>query len=384
MKRMIAAAAVAMLGVTALLVNSGGPAVAGASAGVRLNEMQVIGSHNSYHIEPPLLAPFVDQLAYTHVPLPEQFSTQGVRQIELDIFTDPAGDLWRPLGVPGYKVLHIEQIDEMATCETLVACLSEVKAWSDDHDQHMPIAILLEAKDTIDIATPPNPLPIGPAELDALDDEILSVFPQNQVVTPDDVRGSHATLEDAILTDGWPEIDDLRGKVMFLLDNKRDEYRLGHPSLEGRVAFTPSFAGQPDAAFVKRNDPLGANLAEIQNLVAAGYVVRTRADEPVFHAQNNDTTMRDAALASGAQWVSTDFPVPGIAARWNGSTYAAQIPGGAPARCNPVNAPPGCENTDIENLNLPIEPAPPPSGQPTTAANNAVNVNVATSPKFTG
>src|SRR5690606_28541344 len=108
-----------------------------------------------------------------------------------------------------------------------------------------------------------------------------SVFPEDRILTPDDVRGSRPTLEEAILQDGWPAIDDIRGQVLFLLDNKRNEYLVGNPTLEGRVAFTPSFAGQPDAAFVKRNNPLGTNLAEIQALVEAGYVVRTRADEPV-------------------------------------------------------------------------------------------------------
>jgi hypothetical protein len=381
MKRMRAALAVAVLGITALLVDGGAPVGAGATPKVRLNEMQVIGSHNSYHIEPPVLAPVIDELAYTHAPLPEQFTSQGVRQIELDIFHDPTGNLWRPFGVPGYKVMHIEQIDELSTCETLVICLTQVKAWSDDHDQHMPIAILLESKDTIDLPGGPDPLPIGPAELDVLDAEIRSIFPEDRIITPDDVRDGAPTLEEAVLDQGWPEIDDVRGQVLFLLDNKRDEYRAGHPSLEGRVAFTPSFPGQPDAAFVKRNDPLGANTAQIQELVAAGYVVRTRADEPVFHAQNNDTTMRDAALASGAQWVSTDFPVPGMAARWNGSTYVAQIPGGTPARCNPVNAPPGCVNTDIENLQL---PQAPPSAPTTPSSAPVPATNVATAPRFTG
>ena len=240
--------------------------------------MQVIGSHNSYHVENPALAPYVIDLAYTAAPLEEQFSHQGVRQIELDIFADPTGNLWRPFGVKGFKVMHIEQIDEGATCETLVICLGQVKAWSDAHQQHMPIAIQIESKDSVDVPGPPDPLPIGPAELDELDSEILSVFPENRIITPDDVRGSHATLEDAVLTDGWPKINDVRGKVMFLLDNKRDEYVVGHPSLQGRVAFAPSAPGLPDAAFLKLNDPLDPN-AHIADMVAAGYMVRTRADD---------------------------------------------------------------------------------------------------------
>ena len=178
-----------------------------------------------------------------------------------------------------------------------------------------------------------------------------------------------------MLTDGWPKINDERGKVMFLLDNKRDEYVVGHPSLEGRVAFAPSAPGLPDAAFLKLNDPLDPN-AHIAEMVAAGYMVRTRADDNPSKARDNDTTMRDAALASGAQWVSTDWPVPGMAARFDGSPYVAQIPGGTPARCNPVNAPPGCENTDIENL--------PPDPVPTSTSPTTLVTNVSTSPKFTG
>ena len=60
-----------------------------------------------------------------------------------------------------------------------------------------------------------KPQPIGTAELDALDAEIRSVFPEQQMLTPDEVRGSHATLEDAILTDGWPTLGAARGTVMF-------------------------------------------------------------------------------------------------------------------------------------------------------------------------
>lgn len=375
---MIAAVAALVLGLTVLAGQATSPAGA-SNPNVRLNEMQVIGSHNSYHVENPALAPYVIDLAYTAAPLQEQFSHQGVRQIELDVYADPDGTLWRPFGVPGFKVLHIEQIDEGATCETLVVCLNEVKQWSDAHQQHMPIAIQIELKDGITqgLEQPPNPVDIGPAELDELDAEILSVFPENRIITPDDVRGGHSTLEDAVLTDGWPRIDDVRGKVMFLLDNKRDEYVAGHPSLQGRIAFAPSAPGLPDAAFLKLNDPLDPD-AHIAERVSEGYMVRTRADDNPSMARDNDTTMRDAALASGAQWVSTDWPVPGMAARFDGSPYVAQIPGGTPARCNPVNAPPGCESTDIENL--PPDPVPP-SSSPTTTASTA---NQSTAPKFTG
>jgi hypothetical protein len=356
------------------------PATLLADRCLRLNQIQVIGSHNSYHIRPeePLwsaLKAFDPALAasleYTHAPLAQQFDAQEVRQIELDVFADPNGGLYDQrhilpvLGLvadsgepaleqPGFKVLHVQEIDFLSRCLTFVNCLQQVKSWSDAHRGHLPFAILVELKDD-PIPDPVNagfvtPHPIGPAELDALDAEIRSVFPPARVITPDSVRGERATLEDAVLHGRWPRLGDARGKVLFLMDNGggfRSDYLAGHPSLTGRMLFTNANPGDPDAAFVKRNDPLGSNLAQIQDLVRKGYVVRTRADADTVQARTGDTTMRDAAFASGAQWVSTDYPVPSLSAPF-GTGYVAQIPGGSPARCNPVNTGPHCRNASLE------------------------------------
>jgi len=77
--------------------------------------------------------------------------------------------------------------------------------------------------------------------------------------------------------------------------------------------------------------------------------VRTRAEVPVGTAQSGDVTQRDAAFESGAQFVSTDFPVSGLSDRW-GTDYVAQLPGGGTARCNPINAPPTCDSAALEDL----------------------------------
>ena len=91
---------------------------------------------------------------------------------------------------------------------------------------------------------------------------------------------------------------------MFALDNTnavRDNYIAGHSSLAGRVLFTDSPAGTPEAAFMKRNDPPG----DIASLVAQGYMVRTRADADTEQARSGDTTQRDAALNSGAPFMAS-------------------------------------------------------------------------------
>ena len=88
--------------------------------------------------------------------------------------------------------------------------------------------------------------------------------------------------------------------------------------------------------------------------------MRTRADADTVEARANDTSTRDAALASGAQWVSTDYPVPNYGVGF-ATTYFAEIPGGTVARCNPVNAPRSCVSRQLERL----QPAPLRPGRST-------------------
>jgi len=352
---------------------------------MRLNHVQVVGTHNSYHAEPrpPLLEfissinPEAASLEYTHRPLDEQLGLLGIRQVELDVFADPNGGLFAlPLGAlvfpndppnsdpikpellaPGLKVLHIQDIDFEATCLTFVTCLQTIKTWSDAHPGHLPLMVLVEAMDD-PLIVPPGvlppglpppavPVPFGAGELDEIDATIRSVFPDDQLIIPDDVRGERATLEQAVLKDGWPTLNESRGRVLFAFDNtdvKRDLYIAGHPSLEGRVMFTSSPPGSPESAFVKVNDPLG-NEAFISELVAAGYIVRTRADENTLEARFGLTARRDAALASGAQFVSTDYPEPDPDF---GTGYFVQVADGMNARCNPVLSPPTCDSAALE------------------------------------
>ena len=176
------------------------------------------------------------------------------------------------------------------------------------------------------------------ASMDALDAEIRSVFAPGEVVTPDDVRGSFETLEAAVLHQGWPALDWARGKVVFLLDQERVTplYTEGHTSLRGRMMFTNGKPGSPDAAFVKVNNPQSPELPE---LVRKGYLIRTMTDGGAKAVRAGDTRRRDAALASGAQILSTDYP---FGWKAEGSGYSVSLPDGAIVRCNPINAPKGC------------------------------------------
>ncbi len=363
-----------VLGLGALLSGlPGHAAAADANASVKINQIQVIGTHNSYHAgmassEAKLLEQknpkLYQALEYRHRPLDEQLSS-GVRQIELDIYADSEGGRYaHPMGIdavaaagmpqdpefdpeglmnkPGFKVMHVQELDYRSTCQQLIACLKIVRAWSQAHKDHVPLFILLETKQS---ELPPQyharaPEKFTSSTFDALDAEIRSVFKPGEMITPDQVRGKHATLEEAVLRNEWPTLAAARGKVVFLMDQRPvgPVYLEGHPSLRGRIIFTNAEPGQPDCAFTEEND---GTQEEIAALVRKGYLVRTRTDADTKQARSNDTARRELALASGAQLLSTDYPQ-SEPSQW--TAYSVGLPGGAVVRCNPVNGPPSCSN----------------------------------------
>ncbi|RYX84394.1 hypothetical protein EON83_10805, partial [bacterium] len=216
-----------------------------------LNHLQFIGSHNSYHIAPSeKLRQFIEAampgqgeaLNYTHPPLTQQLDS-GIRQFELDLYGDPKGGLYSdPIGPrlagqtipdnaealkkPGFKVLHSPDFDVATTVPTLRLALSELNAWSKAHPNHEPIMVLLELKNE-SFSGRIQPPHFDNAALQALEAEISAVLPTDRLLTPDDVRGTSATLRDAVTAHGWPKLSQTRGKFIITLDNEdavRDNY----------------------------------------------------------------------------------------------------------------------------------------------------------------
>ena len=365
-------------------------ATAGAQAGynapdsdaqVRINQIQIIGSHNSYHagLLPGMRAYLGEKkpdalrgLDYAHQPLDKQFDG-GVRQIELDIFADskggryahPAGPaLEQAAGVPvdpdgqnfsgassevmmkpGFKVMHVQDLDQHSNCQPFTACLTIVREWSKAHPQHLPIFVLVETKQgkPLNIPNATTPEPFTAVTFDELDREIRSVFSPSEMITPDDMRGNYVTPNEAARAGKWPTLATARGKVIFLMDQRNvgPLYLEGHPNLRGRVLFTNAAPGEPDAAFTEEND---GTEQEIAALVAQGYLVRTRTDADTKEGRSGSTVRREHAMASGAQILSTDYPK-AEPAQWTG--YSVSFAGSAMARCNPVARNAACRNADF-------------------------------------
>lgn len=328
---------------------------------LKLNELQSIGSHNSYKRAIPRLELLALRIAspeaaygldYSHRPLSEQLN-RGMRQLELDVFYDPQGGLYAEpylpgaipwvgkrydvpeMTQPGFKVMHAQDVDQRSHCALFTHCLATIRTWSAAHPQHTPILILINAKqDTIELDEAVTPLAFTTEAFDALDAEIRAQLPADKLITPDDVRGSAPTLRDAVRQNGWPRYADSQGKFIFALDEKPAvvaTYLRGQPSLDGLPMFVNSVDDAADhAAYFTLNDPVG-DADTIRQAVSAGFLVRTRADANTVEARNNDTRRRTAALASGAQYVSTDYYVP----RTSFSDYRVGLPNQAVTRCRP-------------------------------------------------
>jgi hypothetical protein len=326
-----------------------------------MTAIQVIGTHNSYKqfIAPKEMAliraanPKAAQtLDYGKPPLTVQLEA-GARQLELDYVNDPEGGRYAtplgrkmapdttpydltPLNKPGLKVMHVPDIDYRSVCPLFVDCLREIRAWSKAHPDHVPILIIMNLKqDQLKLPGAVKLLPFDAAAMDEIDKEIRSVFPEAELITPDRVQGRHATLREGALAGGWPRLKAARGKFLFAIDEPPavvEAYRGGRKNLEGRVCFINSPSeDHPAAAYFTLNEPdeLGAR---IKRDVAAGFVVRTRADADTWEARKNDRTRQGQAFASGAQYVSTDY----MTADTRFGPYEAHLPGGGTARLNPV------------------------------------------------
>jgi hypothetical protein len=333
---------------------------------LKLNQIQIIGTHNSYHIAPvPQVMKIIKSvipneavnISYTHRVLTEQLKLLGMRKFELDIFHDTKGGTFAsPLGPviaglknwksfhpefdtesmmsPGMKIIHFPNFDFRSNTPTLKAALSELNKWSSKNNLHLPIMILIESKKTIASAKENKSTIFNVDDFRQLEKEINEVIELEKIITPNKVQGEHMTLNQAIRKGAWPLLAECRGKFILALDNEGEErsnYLKLHPELEGALLFVSSPPGNPESAFLKINDPT-ENHAEIQKRINQGYLIRTRSDSNLTEGRTNDYRQMNLAFSSGAQYISTDFPekMPGF------SDYNVQWPDAKVGRLNPL------------------------------------------------
>ena len=317
------------------------------SDSIKLNDVRILASHNSYKKKPdPKVLHFLDRfkkrlgdemdpnrMDYGHVSLSEQFNIYGIRGIELDVYYDPKGGRFSKrrinlfitgkkqrikdsvMQVPGFKMLHIADIDFETNYLTLVSALTEIEKWSNQNPGHTPLIINIEPKgDTpgdysgfLRFLGFKRALKYSEAAYNALDAEIYSVFSDSsRLITPKDLQGVEGSISERINIKGWPTLNECLGKVIFVIDGDyKGIYKHFLEKGEDRPMFVYSEPGESTTAFVKRNNPIDHE--EEISVLTSQYIVRTRSDVETMHARNNDYSMFNAAIRSEAQIISTDY-----------------------------------------------------------------------------
>lgn len=338
---------------------------------LKVNQIQVLGTHNSYAqpVDPNLIeyvSKIVDQskgkmfegmskeqleffkeyhpntisfkesLMYDHPSFNEQLD-YGLRSLELDVYYDPTGNRFnKPAGYeylksvgvnnlashnttdldkPGFKVLHMADIDFRSKYPTLKLALQQIKNWSESNPEHIPLFIMIEAKDANWplFKNSTEVLKYDETAFDLLDQEIVNSIGREKLITPDDVRGNYKTLKEAVLNNNWPLLSASRGKMLFMLlpstggvNQEEPVYVKNRPNLEKRIMFVQSKPTDTYGAFLLLDNAI-VRQEEIKDFVRQGYLVRTRSDIDTYEAKVNDSTRAKAAFSSGAQVISTDF-----------------------------------------------------------------------------
>ena len=271
-------------------------------------KLRLLATHNSYRrTSNPIGLFFIGlvkpgeprNLSYAHKTLTAQLDL-GLRSFELDL--RPRGD--------HFILEHVPLVDPRTWEPDFSLALEELSLWSDRNPGHLPIVLLFELKNDYSFLDPS----LGPWDAAAFDrlDAAIRKGLGTRLYSPDDRKEGV-----------WPMVGEIRGRFLVILHENeayRAIYEAGHPKLTGRAMFDCLPGGAPGAYFAILNDPF-ADAAQIKAAEARGTVVRTMAGA----GGDLRPGMLEAALASGAQIISTDFPI-GYTPGPGG--FVASLPGG--------------------------------------------------------
>lgn len=277
----------------------------------------VLGSHNSYHQQPE--SETVAEWNYSHPPLSEQLD-QGLRQFELDVHRDPdTGE---------FVVMHVPVLDSETSCYLLSDCLQEMRDWSEAHPWHFPLQILIEPKTEFERWS----FFEDPQAWEQLE-HIIGEEIGDKIFEPAELQGEHSSIRDAVLTEGWPSLRVMRGRMVFaLLDSgeARDYYIAGLTDLSNRAMFPLVNEEHDFAAYFLKDNPYDETIAAA---VQQGFLVRTRGDAGLVV----DAERLGQAIGSGAHAISTDLEEN----HW-------WVEPEHPISCNPLTAIEACSKEDLE------------------------------------
>ena len=258
----------------------------------------------------------------------EQFNNYGVRGIELDVNYDPDGGHYKrrrvnlflfgqrqrlkggELKKPGFKILHISDVDFETNYLTLKSALKELKTWSEEHSGHLPIYINIEAKGSHPADESKSLkrlgfqtcIPFDSIAYVKLEAEIRSELNPNQIYSPKHFKDTCLSLRSRINIIGWPKLEEVRGKFIFILEGSNQHL---YKSFIDPIMFYYGDINDKNTVFLLRNNAV-ASRVDIHNL-APNFIIRTRSDSGTRESRENNYHTWESALKSNAQIISTDY-----------------------------------------------------------------------------
>lgn len=170
--------------------------------GLRINEVQVVGTHDSQH-QRGVLSFFVPSWFYSMPPLTHQLA-MGVRSLELDVHwwgMDHSFHTYHTFG------------DAYTSCSCLYTCLKEINDWSLAEKNHSLVTIFFDPKvELVDWCKGRTNI----QQHNTLNEIVQSVFGSSRLLLPTDIQGNYTSLRASVRSRGWPSVDSTKNKLMFV------------------------------------------------------------------------------------------------------------------------------------------------------------------------
>lgn len=280
--------------------------------GVRINEIAVIGTHNSYQT---LATPQKRLLEKVRSVL-SSGEKGGNRNFEMDTYTEQLENGVRNLEIDietvddgkeiSFIVTHSPITDNVSSAYDFAKGLEEIVMWSDNNPNHLPVYLLVEPKKNVDSINNMKEFSVEYAiELDSVIRETLG----DRLLTPELVKGEFESLGEMRMADSWPTLKEASGKILVLLHpcDVTEEYINTDTAISSQAMFPMlrfEDIEKPYASFILDNEP---EIAMENNRITVDekrLMVRTRADNyPDFTDEQYGYTD-----ICGSHIITTDYP----------------------------------------------------------------------------
>jgi len=251
------------------------------SSGLRYNQVQWKASHNSYAQKTDIMT---------------QLRDWNLRSIEFDLHTAKLKLFSREEAPAGDFLVYHTARDDFSNCRLLSDCFEAVATFHREMPDHEVIIIFFDMQ--------------GVGEEGHTKDDLYALmrkkFPDGGIFTPGDLLAAcpeAKNLQEAVTRPGcgWPLLDDLRGKVILVVSDGRDDIKAAGYDLQKDLFFLvakghdpKSLHADPDLVFFNMAGP-NPFLTEVKK---AGFVSRS------YWLNDKDSYLKAKSL--GANHLATD------------------------------------------------------------------------------